>query len=99
MGPLVHMNVIGQNWLIVSDISLINQIMRDRDNFPNPTIFRDALIHRMGRSMFATEGIIWKEKHDIMQPLMNQKMMERSVQVIQKKMFSIFRSNRKRLII
>ena len=35
--------------------------------------------------MIISEGELWKEKHKILQPLMNQKMMEHSTNIVHQK--------------
>uniref|UniRef100_A0A7S4I7V9 Cytochrome P450 n=1 Tax=Vannella robusta TaxID=1487602 RepID=A0A7S4I7V9_9EUKA len=84
-GNILHLNVFGVNWVVLSDLESIRFVMRDRESFPNDGNFRKALTHNMGRSMFASEGDIWKEKHSIILPLMSQKMMEHSTIVVQNK--------------
>ena len=86
------MNVFGENWLVVSDMDLVTEIIRDRESFPNQMKFRKALIKTMGQSMFASEGDLWKEKHEILLPMMRQQMMEQYTTTVQHKCKELLRA-------
>ena len=60
----------GRKSIWTSDAKIVTQIFKQRETFPIDEIFRKAVIHRTGRSMFATEGDLWKRKHDLLQPMM-----------------------------
>lgn len=92
LGAVVHMNVFGENWLVVSDMDLVTEIIRDRESFPNQMKFRKALIKTMGQSMFASEGDLWKEKHEILLPMMRQQMMEQYTTTVQHKCKELLRA-------
>ena len=81
----MHSNILGIQWLQISSLDFILPILRDRETFPNESTFRASLGLRMGQSMFISEGELWKEKHKILQPLMNQKMMEHSTNIVHQK--------------
>eukprot|EP00339_Tiarina_fusa_P022523 CAMPEP_0117033816 /NCGR_PEP_ID=MMETSP0472-20121206/24133_1 /TAXON_ID=693140 ORGANISM="Tiarina fusus, Strain LIS" /NCGR_SAMPLE_ID=MMETSP0472 /ASSEMBLY_ACC=CAM_ASM_000603 /LENGTH=359 /DNA_ID=CAMNT_0004742837 /DNA_START=207 /DNA_END=1283 /DNA_ORIENTATION=+ len=84
-GPVYHMNVFGSQWVVISDYGLFQEVVRNRDLFPNDAKVQEAAALCMGRSMFASEGKLWDEKHNIILPFMNQKMLETTAIVTQNK--------------
>ena len=68
--------MLGQQFVFLSDVETVKAISRDRNNFPNDNKFRKALTYRMGQSLFATEGELWKQKHKLLSPLLSNKMLQ-----------------------
>jgi cytochrome P450 len=76
---------LGIHWVVVSDLDAVKTIQRDRTHYPNTGIFRKALTHTMGPSMFSSEGEIWDQKHKILSPVMSTAMMNHSTTVLHEK--------------
>ena len=44
------------------------------------------MTYRAGRSMFSTEGDLWRQKHEILQPMMNLSSLQFNTKIIHQKM-------------
>lgn len=91
--------------MVTKDLSLIKYVFENRENYPVPRVLARASTYVMGTSMFSTEvtircffllklmsllqGEVWKRKHQMLQPLLRQKMLEKHGDVAHGKVFKL----------
>jgi len=91
--------------VVTKDLSLIKYVFENRENYPVPRVLARASTYVMGASMFSTEvtircffpielisllqGEVWKRKHQMLQPLLRQKMLEKHSDVAHGKVFKL----------